>query len=372
MAIIDVVKYEQQDGVLAHRYSSSELRWGTQLVVYPGQEAVFVKGGAVCDKFTAGTYTLKSNNIPLLYKVAALPFGGDSPFQADVWFLSLLDRLDLKWGTETPIQIEDPKFGIIVPMRAYGQWGFRISDSSKFLNRLLGNLEKFEDNKLQSYFRGILLSNLTSIITEKIISDRISLFNINHYLTDISSHCQRVLNVPVADYGIEIIAFNIISINIPEGDPSVAELKKAVNLKAQFDVAGEKGYKLRRIFDVLEASAENESGNNNFMNMGIGLAAGVGMGGEVNRLFKEAINDKGNVTAQNPTEAASSAADYYMAINGEQHGPFTQEEFIKLSATHRNAPDTLVWKPGMEQWVPLSKFRLTPPPTVTPPPIPKS
>jgi len=108
MAIIDVVKYEQQEGVIVHKFPSCDLRWGTQLVVYPGQVAFFAKGGKICDKFTEGTYTLKTNNIPLLNKIVNIPFGGDSPFQADVWFVSTISRLNLKWGTETPIQLEDP------------------------------------------------------------------------------------------------------------------------------------------------------------------------------------------------------------------------------------------------------------------------
>ena len=69
MAIIDIVKYEQQEGVIVHKFPSCDLRWGTQLVVYPGQVAFFVKGGSVCDKFTDGTYTLRTDNIPLLNKI---------------------------------------------------------------------------------------------------------------------------------------------------------------------------------------------------------------------------------------------------------------------------------------------------------------
>ena len=129
MAIIDIVKYEQQEGVIVHKFPSCDLRWGTQLVVYPGQIAFFVKGGKVCDKFTDGTYTLKTKNIPLLNKIINIPFGSDSPFQADVWFVNTLQRLSLKWGTETPIQLEDPKYEIIVPVRAYGQYGFCISNA---------------------------------------------------------------------------------------------------------------------------------------------------------------------------------------------------------------------------------------------------
>ena len=128
MAIIDVVKYQFKEGEVVHRFLSEGLRWGTQVVVYPGQLAYFAKGGQICDEFKEGTYTLSTKNIPVLNHLVNLPFGGDSPFQADVWFVNLLSKLDYRWGTETPIQIEDPKYGIIVPVRAYGQYGFRIAD----------------------------------------------------------------------------------------------------------------------------------------------------------------------------------------------------------------------------------------------------
>lgn len=68
-----------------------------------------------------GTYTLKTENLPLLNKLVNLPFGGESPFQAEVWFVNQIALLDCKWGTPSPIPIEDPKYGVIVPIRAFGQ-----------------------------------------------------------------------------------------------------------------------------------------------------------------------------------------------------------------------------------------------------------
>jgi len=106
MAIIDIVKYEQQEGIIVYKFPSCDLRWESQVVVYPGQIAFFVKGGKVCDKFKDGTYTLKTTNIPLLNKIINLPFGSDSPFQADVWFVNTLQHLNLRWGTETPLQLD--------------------------------------------------------------------------------------------------------------------------------------------------------------------------------------------------------------------------------------------------------------------------
>lgn len=159
MAIIDVVKYQFQKGEVVHRFPSEGQRWGTRVVVYPGQLAYFAKGGQICDEFSEGTYILTTNNIPLLNHLVNIPFGGDSPFQADVWFVNLLSKLDYKWGTETPILIEDPKFSIIIPTRAYGQYGFRIADPRKFIQHLSGNRDSFDGTLLQSYFRGILLNH---------------------------------------------------------------------------------------------------------------------------------------------------------------------------------------------------------------------
>ena len=69
---------------------------------------------------------METANIPLLNKVINLPFGGRSPFTAEVWFVNKLYSLDVKWGTPTPIQIQDPKYGVFVPVRANGRFGIQI------------------------------------------------------------------------------------------------------------------------------------------------------------------------------------------------------------------------------------------------------
>ena len=126
MNLFDVIKCEVNDKELVYKFSSENLRLGSQLVVYPTQTAFFVKGGVILDEFICGTYTLKTENIPLLGKLINLPFNGQTPFKAEVWFINQIAILDCKWGTASPIQIEDPKYGIIVPIRAFGQYGFKI------------------------------------------------------------------------------------------------------------------------------------------------------------------------------------------------------------------------------------------------------
>ncbi len=366
MAIIDIVKYEQQQGVIVHKFPSCDLRWGSQLVVYPGQVAFFVKGGKVCDKFTDGTYTLKTNNIPLLNKIINLPFGSDSPFQADVWFVSTLNRLNLKWGTETPIQLEDPKYEIIVPVRAYGQYGFKISDAEKFVYSLVGNMPNFDERLLQSYFRGLLLTRLTDIIAKTIINDKISVLDIPTHLQEISSHCQVELTPFFAEYGVEIMLFNIISINIPENDASLNEIKKAKNLSARLKIAGRENYKLERSFDVMDKAAENESGTGAaFINAGLGIGASLNIG---KQLSEQLIPNSDNVPPPIPTSIS-----YFLAVNGKQQGPYSEQQIMNAIKQDPNVLDLLVWKKGMADWQPLktlSEFA-----TITsgecPPPIPE-
>lgn len=135
MGLVDVIKCDIAENELVGRYEKDDISLGAQLIVYPGQTAFFMKGGTVCDQFEAGTYTLSTDNIPLLKKLVNIPFGGKTPFKAEVWFVNRLNILDIKWGTSSPLQLEDPKYGIIVPLRAYGQYGIQMKEPRLFLDK---------------------------------------------------------------------------------------------------------------------------------------------------------------------------------------------------------------------------------------------
>lgn len=347
MAIIDVVKYQFQEDEVVHRFLSEGLRWGTRVVVYPGQVAYFAKGGQICDKFSEGTYTLDTNNIPILNHLVNIPYGGDSPFQADVWFVNLLSKLDYKWGTETPIQLEDPKFGIIVPVRAYGQYGFRIVDPRKFIQSLSGNRDRFDGNVLQSYFRGILLSHLTDVLSNKILSDKISFLEANSHLLEISEHCHQCLTGLFAEYGVELLNFNVISINVPENDESILELKRAKSIMARLHITGKDTYRMTRTFDVLETAAANESNGGNLLNAGIGLGAGVTVGQQLLANTSTALDEEPPATQQQ---------NYYLAVEGQQKGPFTLDDILSLLSNRQITPATLCWRNGMDNWQAVKDF----------------
>jgi len=368
MALIDVVKWEVSQREFCHKFPSQDLRIGSQLVVYPAQTAFFVKGGKILDEFTEGTHTLKSENLPLLNKLINLPFGGNSPFQAEVWFVNQITKLDLKWGTPIPIQLEDPKYSIIVPVRAFGQYGIKISDPRKFLETLIGNMSTFSVNDIDSYFKGRLVTNLSSTIAKKIIADQISVLDINQHLVDVSDFCNDEINDKFTQkYGINLVDFAIMSINVPEDDPSFVKLKEAKATLARLNIAGRDVYQMERSFDVLEKAAGNEGSGMQMMGVGVGM----GFGGAINAIAGQNLNT--NPTAPPPLPQETT---WFVYIGGQQHGGQTVANLAAMMAQGTIDGNTLVWKPGMAAWqaisaVPeLASLMTAPPPIPPTPPIP--
>lgn len=363
MALIDVVKWEVNSRELIHKFPSNDLRIGTQLVVYAGQTAHFVKGGKVLDSFEPGTHTIKTENIPLLNKLINLPFGGNSPFQAEVWFVNHLAILDSKWGTPTPIQLEDPKYEIIVPVRAYGQFGMRVNDDKVLIENLVGNMSSFTVEKIESYFKGMMMSRFNNILSDKMNKDGISILNLNSHLTDISDYTRGVLQPDFNKYGIKLENFYIMSINVPEDDPSFVKLKEAKEQVAKLKLMGHSLYQADRSFGVMERAAENEGAVGGAIGIGMGMNAGTGFGGQMAGLVGQ------NMNAQVAPPPIPQSTTYYVAVNGQQQGPFdanTINGYIQNG--HVNA-DTLVWKQGMPAWAKMSSlpefasmFQSCPPP----------
>lgn len=377
MAIIDVVKYQGNDKEFVWKFPSEDLRLGTQLVVKTSQTAFFVKGGKIFDQFEPGTTTLKSGNIPLLNKIVNIPFGGDSPFQAEVWFVNLISKLDNKWGTPTPIQLEDPKYNVVVPVRAFGQFGMSIENPRKFLETLVGNMKVFSTEKVVEYFKGKIISTITSAIGKKIVLEGVSVLQIHVLLDDLSEYCREKITEEFSNYGVKIENFYLMSINIPESDPSVIKLKEAKDLAAKVKIAGKDVYQMDRSFDVMDKAAQNEGTMGDTMGAGMGLGLGFGMGNQMGNMANK-MNVGQNQESQNPQTPPpppNQNVQYFVLINNQQNGPHSIDSIKLLIGQGQVTKETLVWKEGMAEWSNIMEqndlkllFGAVPPP---PPPTPK-
>lgn len=281
MAIIDVIKYDGSPDVFAWKFPNHELATWSQLIVNESQEAILFKGGQALDSFTAGRHTLSTANIPILNHVVNLPFGGDSPFTAEVWYVNKVHSLNVKWGTRTPLQLQDPKYQLFVKVRSFGQFGIQIEDARKFLGKLVGTLPVFNQDTLTEYFRGVLMMNIHQLISSYFVHRKISILEINAYISDISKHIQELVAPVFEEYGIRLLNFYVDSVNTPEDDPATQRLREALAKRAEMNIIGFT-YQQERTFDTLGEVARNDSGvKSDLMSAGMGFGMGYGVGGAV-------------------------------------------------------------------------------------------
>lgn len=297
MAIIDRIKFDgMQNGKdwLVYRYYGDSFVMGTQLIVGEGQVAVFVKGGQALDYFTAGTYTLSTSNIPLLQGIINIPFGGKTPFTAEVYFINKTSKLDISWGTIDPIQLIDPKYNIKLRIRAFGQLGMKVDDYRVFLTELIGAMNPLEVvnyNKMHNYFKGVLVMKVKSLIAQAIIKNRVSALEISASIDEISTFCKEEISGEFYRFGLKVVNFYVQSINFPDED--FAEINKILRDKASFDIIGDQRYVTKRSFDTLETAAGNEGGiAGTFAGAGVGLGVGLGVAGSMTGL-SSGINTSG-------------------------------------------------------------------------------
>lgn len=299
MAIIDRIKF---DGLgnggqwLIHKCPSEQFVLGSQLIVNQGQEALFFKGGEALDLFGPGTHTLSTGNLPLLHKLVSLPFGGKTPFTAEIYYINKTDNLNMKWGTTTPIPLEDPKYGLILNIGARGQYGVRISDGRLFVARLIGAISSGATSNhmmILKCFNGLINSKIKSVTAGYMIQKEISFLEISLYLSELSDTFQAVLSDEFERFGIELVNFYCEAII-----PRSGEYEKLQGYKEELAL-GQDFYQQRRSLDILEKMAENSSAGS-VADAGISLGMGRGM-----------VSQKGDAfvgTGRSVNSGASAAA----------------------------------------------------------------
>lgn len=344
MAIVEVVKYNGKPNVMAWKYPSEELGTWTQVIVNETQEVIFVKEGKVLDILGPGRHTLSTDNIPFLSKLINLPFGGNSPFTAEIWYVNKMFALDVKWGTAPAIQLQDPKYRVFVPVTAYGQFGIQVSDAKKFLTTLVGTLPSFEHDVMVKYFRGLLVSNVKNVISSYLIKKDISILEINAYISEISAELESKIRPELEKYGISLANFYVTSIEAPEDDSAVKKLKDALSKRAEMEIVGY-DYHTARSFDTLESAAKNEGSGSSFMNAGIGLGMGLGLGGNFgNQMNNIANNIDTNKTKKNTVKCKKCGTSVdetqkFCPECGERIGNFCKQCGVKLSTNQKFCPE---------------------------------
>jgi excisionase family DNA binding protein len=239
MGIMDFIKGELLEIIEWTDDSRDTLSWqfpdedkaiknGAQLIVRESQVAQFVYLGEFGDTFKPGKHSLTTDNIPVLTRIKSWPFGFDSPFKADVYFVTTRLFTGNKWGTSNPVMVRDNDFGI-VRLRAFGTYDFKVVDPKTFLREIAGSDHNFRLDEFSDTMR----SRIVSIFTDAIASAKIPVLDVASRYTELGEALLPLINPAImAKYGIEIGSFIVENVSVPP------EVEEAIDKRSSMAAVG--------------------------------------------------------------------------------------------------------------------------------------
>ena len=362
---IDIIEWlDNTNDTIVHRFEryQNEIKNGAQLLVREGQMAVFINEGQLADVFKPGTYTLNTQNLPILATLKGWKYGFNSPFKAEVYFVSTRLFTDEKWGTKNPITLNDDRFGF-VEIRAFGTYAFKIGDPGKFITDVVGTDGNFTNYEINEHLKSLISTRFTDTIGEANLPIELYAANTN----ELSDTCLEVMSPEFESVGISLEKFFIENVSMPE------ELKKEIFEYSRLNKLDLDKLAKFKAAKALEAAANNESGA---AGAGMGMGMGFAMAQQMGSMFgqqqtQQTSNNNPNAVGGGTPPPLPQQTQYFYALNGQQAGPATIAELTQLFATRTINADTLVWKQGMTNWAALNTVsELQSILGSTPPPLP--
>jgi membrane protease subunit (stomatin/prohibitin family) len=259
---IEVIEWNNTAGDIVYKFPvyDNAIKMGAQLIVREAQAAIFVNEGVIADVFGPGRHTLQTENMPLLTGLKSWKYGFNSPFKADVYFVSTAIFTDQKWGTTNPVIMRDPELGAI-RVRGFGNFSYRVSDPALFMRSLFGSNEQFTPDNIHGYFKTLIISSVSDALAES----QIPVIDIATRYEELSQGIALRLESHFRELGFAFTGFVIENLSLPP------EVEAMIDRKSSMNIAGN----LDQYMKYQTAEAIRESANNT----GGGLAgAGAGMG----------------------------------------------------------------------------------------------
>ena len=312
MAFIDVLTYRGTENTLVWKWEPREkrfgfredqLRLGTQLVVGPTQVAVFVKEGQIADIFAPGTYTLSTKNLPILDKLVGLPFGHESPFKAEVYYINKAVVMDTKFIIP-PFNMLDRNFRVPIPVKCSGSIAVKAGEARQFLTHIFGTNTSLDTYMLQKYFSGIITEQVKTAVNHFAREHQLGPMELEGLVFEVSSAVKPTVQSTLEKYGVKLELFNMEAISIVDDDPRVKKvIEEYQRLMAQdieermrlrrraenLDV-----YRVERSFDTTEKAAESlgtmGGDSSGLMGTIVGMGMAQPLASKMSNLMGEMIN----------------------------------------------------------------------------------
>jgi membrane protease subunit (stomatin/prohibitin family) len=285
--------FDESGKELVHRLpekGSGEIKWGAQLTIRESQAGVFYYKGKAVEAFSPGRHTLKTGNIPILTKIASLPWGMNSPLRAEMYFVNMKVFTNLKWGTRDPVAFKDAELGLI-RLRAFGVFNLRVVQPVLFINTMVGTQGMFTTESIEEYLNRVIVSRFNDYMGETIDS----ILNLPAKYDELSEGLSKRLQEDFSHFGLGLTHLYMNAITPP------AEVQKAIDDRSRMGVIDDmnKLMQMKAAMAMEKASEADRDGG-----MGMGTSLGLMMPAMFAQYFNAA--GKGDATQQSTgTEQAN-------------------------------------------------------------------
>lgn len=239
------------------------------LTVRESQVAIFVHKGKIADVFGQGIYTLNTEIIPILTKLASWSFAFQTPITLDVYFVNTKQFTNIKWGTQNPFIMRDPEFGV-VRVRGFGSFSFRVDDAPTFMTELFGTNSTFKTDDIQEYLRSMVVSALTDAVGES----KVSVLDLAGNTTEFQTIVKVGVQGAFKNIGLKLENLIIENMSVPD------EVQKALDERTKYGIMADATDTMMKVAaaEAMRDAAKNPGTGGAFMGAGVGMGAGMGIG----------------------------------------------------------------------------------------------
>ncbi|WP_152655055.1 SPFH domain-containing protein [Oceanobacillus sp. CFH 90083] len=281
--LANVVEWKEfRDDMIFWKWNNREIKKGSKLIIYPGQDAIFFNQGKIEGVFKeSGDYEIESDIIPFLSTLKGFKFGFNSGMRVEVLFVNT-KQFTVKWGTKNAINIPSPQLPGGIPIRANGTFQFTVKDYVKLIDNIAGvkNSYLVEDIRLR------ITAILDQLLMKWITKEGKDMFNLQANSFEISEGIKEDLDKQVNQDGFEITGFQIMSFNYPK------EIQDMINKTASHGMIGDMGrYKDVAVTDAIASGKSN--GGNSATDM-----AGMMMGMQMAKEMMSGANQQNSANQQ--------------------------------------------------------------------------
>ncbi|MDL2307559.1 SPFH domain-containing protein [Desulfovibrio sp. OttesenSCG-928-C06] len=273
---VDVIKNSGAPDLLIWRQPEEDFNTSSTLIVFPSEEAIFYKGGVAEQIFDEGTYKLSTENYPFISRIRNAFSGGISVFNCVVYFVRKAHSMEILWGTDSPIQLRDPVYGIATSIKARGAYKVQINNGAKFLGKLLGHNADFAtQNELNKYFRNEFMQHIKSTIAREIMESKQEILGIAAEQDVLAQKIQTRLGDILDDYGLTLVNFSIAALDIDAADPERKSIDHAYARKNEALIWGDDYGRISARDTLADVAGNPGPGGLAAAGAGVGLGLGV-------------------------------------------------------------------------------------------------